>query len=77
MRKVSSKKLQNIILIALIIILVGVISAIYIKEKEEKNISSNENIEDLQLNEEQEEPKTEPEEINRFEGLTLINDNIL
>ena len=75
MRKFSNKKLQNIILIALIIILVGVIFAIYIREKEEKNIASNENIEDLQLNEEQEEPKIEPVEINRFEGLTLINDN--
>ena len=49
MRKFSNKKLQNIILIALIIILVGVIFAIYIREKEEKNIASNENIEDLQL----------------------------
>lgn len=38
MRKFSNKKLQNIILIALIIILVGVIFAIYIREKEEKTL---------------------------------------
>ena len=75
MGKFFNKKLQNIILISLIVILVGVIAAIYIKEKNEKNVVSNENVADLQLNKEQEEPKIEPEKINRFEGLTLINDN--
>ena len=67
MGKFFNKKLQNIILISLIVILVGVIAAIYIKEKNEKNVVSNENVADLQLNKEQEEPKIEPEKINRFE----------
>lgn len=76
MRNTSKKTIQNIIIIVLLISLIGIIAAVYIKEK--NNADTNENIiennTDSQENQQKEE-ETKPEPINRFEGLTLVNDN--
>ena len=74
----SKKSIQNIIIIVLLASLVGIIATVYIKERKSNN--SNEIVIENPINSEKNEPEEEQEkpkdeEINRFEGLTLVNDN--
>lgn len=75
MSKNSNSKLSNYIIIGLIIVLIAVITAIFMKEKSSTYNTNNTPQEELSNNEEITIDENIEKEKDRFEGLTLVSDN--